>query len=88
MRAAPFGVFAAGRPAEAARLVAIDGTVSHEGEGIYGGQAVAAGVAAAMVSDSPEAVVQRGAVGHPRGLLDRPFPPARRLRRPPGAAAA
>ncbi|MFI9049806.1 ADP-ribosylglycohydrolase family protein [Streptomyces sp. NPDC053427] len=50
MRAAPFGVFAAGRPAEAARLVAIDGTVSHDGEGIYGGQAVAAGVAAAMVA--------------------------------------
>ncbi|MER6572060.1 ADP-ribosylglycohydrolase family protein [Streptomyces sp. NPDC001093] len=48
MRAAPFGVFAAGRPAEAARLVAIDGSVSHEGEGIYGGQAVAAAVAAAM----------------------------------------
>ncbi|WP_079173301.1 ADP-ribosylglycohydrolase family protein [Streptomyces monashensis] len=48
MRAAPFGVFAAGRPAGAARLVAIDGSVSHEGEGIYGGQAVAAGVAAAM----------------------------------------
>ncbi|MFE7413386.1 ADP-ribosylglycohydrolase family protein [Streptomyces laurentii] len=47
MRAAPFGVFAAGRPAEAARLVAVDGSVSHEGEGIYGGQAVAAGVAAA-----------------------------------------
>ena len=48
MRAAPFGVFAAGRPAEAARLVAIDGSVSHDGEGIYGGRAVAAGVAAAM----------------------------------------
>ncbi|MEU2058745.1 ADP-ribosylglycohydrolase family protein [Streptomyces sp. NPDC013455] len=48
MRAAPFGVFAAGRPTEAARLVAVDGSVSHEGEGIYGGQAVAAGVAAAM----------------------------------------
>ncbi|WP_391858686.1 ADP-ribosylglycohydrolase family protein [Streptomyces rugosispiralis] len=58
MRAAPFGVYAAGRPAEAARLVAIDGTVSHDGEGIYGGKAVAAGVAAAMVSDSPDAVVQ------------------------------
>src|ERR1043165_1361695 len=27
MRAAPFGVFASGRPAEAARLVSIDGTV-------------------------------------------------------------
>ncbi|WBO66939.1 ADP-ribosylglycohydrolase family protein [Streptomyces camelliae] len=56
MRAAPFGVFAAGRPAEAARLVAIDGQVSHEGEGIYGGQAVAAGVAAAMAG-APVAVV-------------------------------
>ncbi|MEV6103325.1 ADP-ribosylglycohydrolase family protein [Streptomyces sp. NPDC051940] len=58
MRAAPFGVYAAGRPAEAARLVSIDGTVSHDGEGIHGGRAVAAGVAAAVVSDSPEAVVQ------------------------------
>ncbi|TJZ51025.1 ADP-ribosylglycohydrolase family protein [Streptomyces piniterrae] len=53
MRAAPFGVFAAGRPAEAARLVAIDGTVSHDGEGIYGGRAVAAGVATAMVALPP-----------------------------------
>ncbi|MGW2682115.1 ADP-ribosylglycohydrolase family protein [Streptomyces sp. NPDC001414] len=57
MRAAPFGVFAAGRPVEAARLVAIDGSVSHEGEGIYGGQAVAAGVAAAMAGAPPTAVV-------------------------------
>ncbi|MFF5358911.1 ADP-ribosylglycohydrolase family protein [Streptomyces scabiei] len=57
MRAAPFGVFAAGRPAEAARLVAVDGSVSHDGEGIYGGQAVAAGVAAAMVGAPTIAVV-------------------------------
>lgn len=57
MRAAPFGVFAAGSPAEAARLVAVDGTVSHEGEGIYGGQAVAAGVAAAMTGAGPASVV-------------------------------
>ncbi|MER5291670.1 ADP-ribosylglycohydrolase family protein [Streptomyces pharetrae] len=57
MRAAPHGVFAAGRPAEAARLVAIDGSVSHDGEGIYGGQAVAAGVAAAMAGAEPIAVV-------------------------------
>ncbi len=57
MRAAPFGVFAAGRPAEAARLVAIDGSVSHDGEGILGGQAVAAGVAAAMAGAPPTAVV-------------------------------
>lgn len=57
MRAAPFGVFAAGRPAEAARLVAVDGSVSHEGEGIYGAQAVAAGVAAAMAGAGPAAVI-------------------------------
>ncbi|MFI9649805.1 ADP-ribosylglycohydrolase family protein [Streptomyces sp. NPDC052040] len=57
MRAAPFGVFAAGRPVEAARLVAVDGSVSHEGEGIYGGQAVAAGVAAAMAGAPTAAVV-------------------------------
>ncbi|MEV0982299.1 ADP-ribosylglycohydrolase family protein [Streptomyces sp. NPDC049915] len=57
MRAAASGVHAAGRPAEAARLAAIDGSVSHEGEGIYGGQAVAAGVAAAMGGAAPEAVV-------------------------------
>ncbi|MBO0510814.1 ADP-ribosylglycohydrolase family protein [Streptomyces beijiangensis] len=57
MRAAPFGVFAAGRPAEAARLVAVDGSVSHDGEGIYGGQAVAAGVAAAMSGAGPAAVI-------------------------------
>ncbi|MEU6994749.1 ADP-ribosylglycohydrolase family protein [Streptomyces sp. NPDC046465] len=57
MRAAPFGVFAAGRPDEAARLVAVDGSVSHDGEGIYGGQAVAAGVAAAMAGARVAAVV-------------------------------
>lgn len=57
MRAAPFGVFAAGRPAEAARLVAIDGSVSHDGEGIYGGQAVAAGVAAAMAGAGVTSVI-------------------------------
>ncbi|WP_030794436.1 ADP-ribosylglycohydrolase family protein, partial [Streptomyces sp. NRRL S-920] len=57
MRAAPFGVFAAGRPAEAARLIAVDGSVSHDGEGIYGGQAVAAGVAAAMAGARVDTVV-------------------------------
>ncbi|MFD8966224.1 ADP-ribosylglycohydrolase family protein [Streptomyces sp. NPDC059568] len=57
MRAAPFGVFAAGRPREAARLVAVDGSVSHEGEGIYGGRAVAAGVAAAMTGAGPDSVI-------------------------------
>src|SRR5689334_19309597 len=63
MRAAPFGVFAAGRPAEAARRVALDGSVSHEGEGIYGGQAVAAGVAAAMTGAPGPVVSAAGVAG-------------------------
>lgn len=90
MRAAPFGVFAAGRPAEAARLVAIDGTVSHEGEGIYGGRAVAAGVAVAMVGDSPDAVVQAALSVIPENSwtsrsLQRAVAAARRARRRPDA---
>ena len=58
MRAAPYGIFAAGDPGEAARLVAVDGVVSHSGEGIYGGQAVAAAVAVAMTGAPPEEVVE------------------------------
>ncbi|MFF5212764.1 ADP-ribosylglycohydrolase family protein [Streptosporangium sp. NPDC000396] len=60
MRAAPYGVFAAGDPDEAARLVEIDGRVSHEGEGILGGRAVAGAVAAAMTGASPDEVVAAG----------------------------
>lgn len=56
MRAAPHGIFAAGDPPLAARLAAADGAVAHTGEGLYGGQAVAAGVSAAMVGLPPEAV--------------------------------
>ncbi len=57
MRAAPFGVFAAGDPHEAARLIAIDGSVSHDGEGIHGGRAVAAAVAAAAGGGDLDAAV-------------------------------
>ncbi|MCA1222780.1 ADP-ribosylglycohydrolase family protein, partial [Streptomyces sp. 8L] len=86
MRAAPFGVFAAGRPAEAARLVAIDGTVSHEGEGIYGGQAVAAGVAAAMDTRDGTTVITAALSVVPEDSwtarsLRRAVTAARRLRR-------
>ncbi|MGH3376323.1 MAG: ADP-ribosylglycohydrolase family protein, partial [Actinoallomurus sp.] len=35
MRAAPYGIFAAGDPEEAARLVTADGAVSQSGEGVY-----------------------------------------------------
>ncbi|MBX6386974.1 MAG: ADP-ribosylglycohydrolase family protein, partial [Microbispora sp.] len=53
MRAAPYGIFAAGDPGEAARLVEADGRVSHTGEGILGGRAVAAAVAVAMTGAPP-----------------------------------
>lgn len=48
MRVAPYGIAAAGAPQLAAQFAEIDGAVSHSGEGIYGGRAVAAAVAAAM----------------------------------------
>ncbi|MFI7637239.1 ADP-ribosylglycohydrolase family protein [Nonomuraea sp. NPDC049400] len=58
MRAAPYGIFCPGDPAEAARLVEQDGLVSGSGEGILGGRAVAGAVAAAMGGASAEDVVR------------------------------
>ncbi|MFC5818854.1 ADP-ribosylglycohydrolase family protein [Nonomuraea harbinensis] len=58
MRAAPYGVFCPGDPAEAARLVTEDGRVSQSGEGILGGRAVAAAVAAAMAGADPSDAVE------------------------------
>lgn len=57
MSAAVYGVFAAGDPAEAARLAAVDGVVSNDGEGVYGGMAVAAGAAVAMAGGSVDEIV-------------------------------
>lgn len=51
MRVAPFGIVAAGNPHLAAELAYRDGVVSHSGEGIYAGQAVAAAIATAMILD-------------------------------------
>lgn len=52
MRVAPYGIAAAGHPERAAQLAECDGAVSHAGEGIFGGRAVAAAVAMAMI-DAP-----------------------------------
>ena len=54
MRVAPIGIVAAGEPARAVRLAEQDGLVSHSGEGIYAGQAVAAAVAVAMAGAGVE----------------------------------
>jgi len=48
MRVAPFGIVAVGNPVLAAHLAEMDGSVTHAGEGIYAGKAVAAAVATAM----------------------------------------
>ncbi|MFH1214361.1 MAG: ADP-ribosylglycohydrolase family protein [Candidatus Neomarinimicrobiota bacterium] len=48
MCATPFGCIFAGQPEKAARIASVFGSVSHSGEGLYGGQAVAAAVSVAV----------------------------------------
>lgn len=52
MRVAPYGIASVGKPELAAYFAKIDGSVSHAGEGIYSGQAVAAAIAEAMTGAS------------------------------------
>ncbi len=60
MRAVPFGIIANGDPAEAARLAAIDASVSHYKDGIWGAQAVAASIAVALHGGSVDEVIEAG----------------------------
>jgi len=57
MRVAPIGVYAAGDPALARRMALADAQVSHSRDGIYCAQAIAAGVAVAMVETSIDPVL-------------------------------
>lgn len=57
MRVAPFGVVFSAQPEAACQLALLDGVVSHAGEGIYGGLAVAAAVSVAMAGMPLEGVV-------------------------------
>ncbi len=57
MRIAPVGILCAGQPEEAARLAEVDAAVSHNRDGIWGAQAVAAAVAAAMVNAEFDEIV-------------------------------
>lgn len=65
MRVAPIGAYCAGDPKEAARLAAVDASVSHARDGIWCGQAVAAAVATATVSDDWREVVAVGTAATP-----------------------
>ncbi len=60
MCATPFGCVYPGQPEKAALLTNTFGQVSHAGEGIFGGQAVAAAVSLAIMGASLEEVCQAG----------------------------
>ncbi|MDF1569780.1 MAG: ADP-ribosylglycohydrolase family protein, partial [Spirochaetaceae bacterium] len=60
MRSVPFGIFALGDPEEAARFAAIDASVSHDRDGIWAAQAIAASTAAALSGETVEEVVAAG----------------------------
>ncbi len=60
MRAVPSGIIANGDPDEAARLAAIDASVSHDKDGIWGAQAVAASIAVALHGGSVDEVIEAG----------------------------
>ena len=57
MRVAPLGIVAAGNPRLAAELAETTGTVSHCGEGIFAGKAVASAVSVAMTGASIQQVI-------------------------------
>ena len=59
MRVAPFGVFHAGSPGQAAQLARLDGSVSHAGEGILAGELVAAAISMIIDGQSVSASVEK-----------------------------
>lgn len=56
MRVPPHAIVHAGDPAAAAALARVDGSLSHAGEGLHAGAAVAASLAAALAAPGPEAL--------------------------------
>jgi ADP-ribosylglycohydrolase len=60
MRAAPFGIAAVGNPDEAARLAGIDASVSHNHDGIWAAQAIAASISMALTGADINEVVAAG----------------------------
>ncbi len=60
MRVTPIGIYCAGDPDTAARLAAIDARISHDRDGVWAAQAVAASISMALVDAPPEKVVAIG----------------------------
>lgn len=67
MRSSPHGILFAGDPEGAARSAAADACVSHDADGIWAAQAIAASVAVAIADGSPEEIVAAGRARMPEG---------------------
>ena len=67
MRACPHGILLTGDPEGAARLAAADACVSHDADGIWAAQAIAASVAVAMADGTPEEILAAGRARFPAG---------------------
>lgn len=67
MRACPHGILRAGDPDGAAALAAADACVSHDADGIWAAQAIAASVAVAMADGTPEEILAAGRARFPAG---------------------
>jgi ADP-ribosylglycohydrolase len=57
MRIAPVGIVCAGDPERAAVLAAVEAEISHDRDGLWAAQAVAAAVAVAMVDGTPDEIL-------------------------------
>lgn len=60
MRIAPIGIICAGQPARAAEVARCEAEISHDRDGVWAAQAVAASVAVAMVDGSVSAIIEAG----------------------------
>lgn len=60
MRVAPIGIVCAGDPDRAAKLAAMDASISHAGDGVTGAQATAASVAVAMEGATVDEIIATG----------------------------
>jgi len=67
MRASPHGILRAGDPEGASRLASIDACVSHDNDGIWAAQAVAASIAVAMADGTVDEIVEAGWSRMPEG---------------------
>ncbi len=60
MRSVPFGIIGYGDPAKAASMAAIDASVSHDKDGIWAAQAIAASITIALKGGTVDEVIEAG----------------------------